>query len=161
MVQAISGARRPIVRIAAGAWLLVLALIDAAIVALFTFLVTRTTAAAIRIGEVLLLSDDGYNGAAVFLLLCLLSGYAGLALICRWRDAAFAAQAAGWATIALCVYGLWLYLNMLVPGLPHFPISIGISMPPSVSLAFGVIGLFVIWATRNPTEKNPEKVHDT
>ena len=100
-------------------------------------------------------SDFGLNGPLVFGLLCLLSGYGGVASIWRWPGWRPVAQAAGWATVGLSVYGIWMFLNIIVIGLPYPPFAIGINMPFYVSIMTGVIGVFVLWAIRTPTEKTP------
>jgi hypothetical protein len=150
--------------------LLVLALIYAGITALFVSLLSSAWGTSLTIGNdfiggtiirigndfIVLNSEFAYSGAAVFLALCLLSGYAGLAALSGWRGAWPIAKAAGWATIALGVYGLWIYANMLVIGLPVLPFSIGMRSSPLVSLVLCVIGILVLWAMRrNTIEGNP------
>jgi hypothetical protein len=157
MAQSIPGRRWSVVRVAASVLLLVLALIYAGITALFILLVPSSRITFLRIGNdiVVLYSDFAYNGTVVFLALCLLSGYAGLATLIAWRGARLVALAAGWATIALGVYGLWLYANMLMIGLPLVPFSIGMRSSPLVSLALCVSGIFVLWAMRKAIDKGP------
>ena len=135
--------------------LLALALIYAAIAALFGTLLWRLTHTIIVIGDIRLYSDFAVNGLLVLGLLCLLSGYGGLASIWRWPRWQPVAQAAAWATIGLGIYGIWVFLNMILPGLPHPPFAIGINIPFNVSVVAGVIGLLVLWAMRKPAEKSP------
>jgi len=160
MAQAMSGRHWSIARVAASMLLLVLALAYAGITALFVLLLSSPWGTALRIGDdiVVLHSEFASTGTAVFSALCLLSGYAGLATLTAWRGARLVALAAGWATIALGAYGLWLYANMLTAGLPFLPFSIGMQSPPSVSLALCVIGIFVLWAMRKAIDKSPS--HD-
>jgi len=157
MAQTSSGRHRSIARVAASVLLLVLALIYAGITALFVLLVPSSRITLLKIGNdiVVLYSDFAYNGIVVFLASCLLSGYAGVAALAGWRGARLVALTAGWATIALGVYGLWLYANMLMIGLPSVPFSIGMRSSPLVSLALCVSGIFVLWAMRRAIDKNP------
>jgi hypothetical protein len=154
MSQSASRARRSIVIVAAVV-LLALALVYAGMTALFAFLLSQPKNVIIRIGEVRLYSEFGAYGLVIFGLLCLLSAYAGLATIRRWPHWACIGQAAGWATIGLSVYGIWLFLNLIMPGLPYFPVHVGINMPVGVALATGIVGGFVLWAMRKRAEKNP------
>jgi len=157
MAQAMSGRHWSIARVAASVLLLVLALIYAGITALFVLLLSSPWGTSLRIGDdiIVLHSEFASSGTVVFLTLCLLSGYAGLATLIAWRGARLVALAAGWATIALGIYGLWIYANMLMIGLPFLPFSIGMQSPPLVSLALCVIGILVLWATRKVIGKNP------
>jgi hypothetical protein len=150
MAQAIPGRRWSVARVAASVLLLVLALSYAGITALFVLLVSSSRNASLRIGDdlVVLHSEFASSGTVVFLALCLLSGYAGLATLIAWRGARLVALAAGWATIALGIYGLWI-------GLPFLPFSIGMRSSPLVSLALCVIGIFVLWAMRKAIDKGP------
>lgn len=154
MLQSKPRARLSTAIILGAAVLLILALIYGATVALFGILLSRPTHGAVLIGDIRLSSNFGFNGPLVFGLLCLLSGYGGLASIWRWPRWMAVAQAAGWATIGLSVYGIWTFLNIIAPGLPYPPFAIGIYMPFYVSLVAGVIGIFVLWAMRKPAEKN-------
>jgi hypothetical protein len=154
MSQSASRADRSIAIIAAVV-LIGLALVYAGMTALFAFLLSQPRNTIFRIGETRLYSEFGAYGLVIFGLLCLLSAYAGLATIRRWPHWASIGQAAGWATIGLCVYGIWIFLNLIMPGLPYFPIPLGINLPVDVALAAGVIGVFVLWATRMQAEKNP------
>ena len=165
MAEAISGRHSSVARVAASMLLLVLALIYAGITALFVSLLSGSWGTSLRIGDdfvgsttlriggdiVVLNSWFAYSGAVVFLALCLLSGYAGVAALSGWRGARLVATAAGWATIALGVYGLWTYANMLVIGLPSLPFSIGMRLSPLASLVLCVIGILVLWAMRKKT----------
>src|SRR5262245_55390244 len=157
MAQAMSRRHWSVARIAASVLLLVLAVIYAGITALFVLLVPSSRITFLKIGNdiVVLYSDFAYNGIVVFLASCLLSGYAGVAALAGWRGARLAALTAGCATIALGVYGLWLYANMLMIGLPLVPFSIGMRSSPLVSLALCVGGFFVLWAMRRAIDKNP------
>ena len=157
MAQAMSGRHWSVARIAASVLLFVLALIYAGITALFVSLLSRSWGTSLRIGSdfIVLNSEFARSGAVVFLALCLLSGYAGLAAPSGSRGARLVGLAAGCATIALGVYGLWIYANMLMIGLPFLPFSIGMQSHPLVSLALCVIGILVLWATRKPIDKSP------
>jgi hypothetical protein len=157
MAQAMSGRHWSVARVAASVLLLVLALIYAGITTLFVLLVPSSKITILRLGNdiVVLYSDFAYNGIVIFLASCLLSGYAGVAALGGWRGARLVALAAGWATIALGVYGLWLYANMLMIGLPLVPFSIGMRSSPLVSLALCVVGILVLWATRKAIDKGP------
>jgi len=157
MAQAMSGRHWSVARIAASVLLFVLALIYAGITALFVSLLSRSWGTSLRIGSdfIVLNSEFARSGAVVFLALCLLSGYAGLAALSGWRGARLVGLAAGCATIALGVYGLWIYANMLMIGLPFLPFSIGMQSHPLVSLALCVIGILVLWAMRKPIDKSP------
>jgi hypothetical protein len=152
MLQTTSATARLVV-ILGGAALLVLAIIYAAIVAIFISLSFQPTHLIIHLGEVRLYSEFGYSGVPIFLIMCLLSGYGGLAAILRWPSAWHAVQIAGWATIGLGAYGLWIFLCLFVP-IPYPPFTIGMNLPPLVALALCVIGSFVLCATRKPKEKN-------
>jgi len=169
MAQAMSGRHWSVARIAASVLLLPLALIYAGITALFVLLLSSSWGTTLRIGNdfigstalgigndlIVLNSEFARSGAVVFLALCLLSGYAGLAAPSGSRGARLVGLAAGWATIALGVYGLWIYANMLMIGLPFLPFSIGMQSHPLVSLALCVIGILVLWAMRKPIDKSP------
>src|SRR5215470_16340621 len=113
MAQAMSGRRWSVARVAASVLLLVLALVYAGMTALFVSLVPSPRMRFLSIGNdiVVLYSEFAYNGTIVFLASCLLSGYAGVAALGGWRGARLIAAAAGWTTIALGIYGLWLYAN--------------------------------------------------
>jgi hypothetical protein len=167
MAQAISGRSWSVT--AASVLLLVLALVYAGITALFVSLLSSSWGTSLRIGSdflgstslgiangfIVLSSEFATSGALVFLVLCLLSGYAGLAAFGGWRGARLVAIAAGWTTIALGVYGLWIYANVLMIGLPFLPFSIGIQSHPLVSLALCVIGILVLWAMPKTIDRNP------
>jgi hypothetical protein len=155
MAEAISGRRWSIARVAASVLLLVLTLIYAGITALFVFLLSSTRSTFLQIGNnvVVLHSDFAYSGTVVFLASCLLSGYAGLAALSGWRGARLVGMAAGWATIALGIYGLWIYAKLLWIGLPFLPFSLGIQWPPLVSPALCVVGILVLWAMRRAVDQ--------
>jgi hypothetical protein len=155
MAQAMSGRHWSVAPVAASVLLLVLAVIYAGITALFALLMSSSWGTSLMIGNnfIVLHSEFAYSGAVVFLALCLLSGYAGLAALRGWRGALLVAMAAGWATIALGIYGLWIYANMLMIGLLSLPFSIGMQSPPLVSLALCAIGIFVLWAMRKVIDK--------
>src|SRR5262245_66623103 len=123
MAQTSSGRHRSIARVAASVLLLVLALIYAGITALFVLLVPSSRITLLNIGNdiVVLYSDFAYNGIVVFLASCLLSGYAGVAAVAGWRGARLVGIAAAWATMALGIYGLWIYGNVLMIGLASAP----------------------------------------
>ena len=154
MAQTISGAGRFLI-IFGSVVLLILAVICAAITALFLVLMAQPKHQIVVLGDIRVYSEFGYNGVPIFLLICLLSGYAGLAAIFRWRGSEVAPQLAGWATIGLGAYGLWVFLRLIMPNVPYPPFSIGMNLPPFVALALCAIGIFVLWAIRKPTEKNP------
>jgi hypothetical protein len=165
MAEAMSGRHSSVARVAASMLLLVLALIYAVITALFVVLVPSSSGAflgtgndftgstTLRVGNdfIVLYSQFAYCGVVVFLALCLLSGYAGLAALRGWPGARLVAATTAWATIALGVYGLWIYANLLMIGLPILPFSIGMRSSPLVSLALCVIGISVLWAMRKKT----------
>ena len=149
-----SGAKRTVVVIAA-VTLLVLALVHAGIVALFAVPLWQSRNLIIRIGEFRVYSEFAHYGIPIFAVLCLLCAYAGLAAMLPWKTWAIGGAIAGWSTIALFVYGFWTFLNLLAPGLPYFPIPVGVHMPMQVALAAGAIGIFVLWAMRKPSESKP------
>jgi hypothetical protein len=158
MAQQTSGRRWSIARVTASALLLVMALVYAGITALFVFLLSSFKGlSTLRFGNdvIVLYREFAYSGSAAFLALCLLSGYAGLAALCGWRGARLVGIAAGFATIALGLYGLWLYANLLMIGLPFLPFSIGIQARPWVFLALCVVGILVLWATHKAVDKTP------
>jgi hypothetical protein len=146
--------------IAAGVLLLILALIHAGVAMLFVPLASNPRRMTLRIGEdiAVLYSDFAYNGTATFLVLCLVSGYAGLAAIRGWHGARLAAGAAGGATILLGLYWLWGYANMLIPGLPWIPFSIGIRTTPMVFFVLSIVGIIILWAACRPIEKPMERM---
>jgi hypothetical protein len=152
--QTISGRHRSIAFIAAGVLMLILALVHAGVAMLFAFLASSPRRTTVRIGDdmAVLYSDFAYNGTATFLVLCLISGYAGLAAIRGWHTARLAAGAAGGATIVLCLYWLWGYANMLMPGLPWVPFSIGIRTTPMVFGVLSIIGIIILLAACRPTK---------
>jgi hypothetical protein len=157
MSQSIPRASRSIAVIVGAVVLLALALVYAAIAALFGILLSRPTHMIVRIGDTNLYSDFAVSGVLVFGLLCLLSGYGGLAAIRRWSHGMPVAHAAAWATIGLGIYGIWVFLSamIMVPGLPRPPFAIGINMPFEVSVVTSAIGLLVLWTTWRPAEKSP------
>jgi hypothetical protein len=67
----------------------------------------------------------GYEAMVVFLALLLLSGYAGLAAIRRWRGWQLLAAAAAWALMGLSFAVAWFRLNGILIGLPSFSPAIG------------------------------------
>ena len=156
MAGAMSGRHWSVERVAASALLLVLAVIYAVITALFVLLLSSSGSTSLRLGDdfIVLYSDSEYGRAVVFLALCLLSGYAGLATICGWHGARLVALAAGAATVALGSYGLWIYATALI-GVPVLLFSIGIQSRPEVFLALCVVGSVVLWAMQKPMAKNP------
>jgi hypothetical protein len=158
MAQQTSGRRWSIARVAASALLLVLALVYAGTTALFVFLLSSFKGlSTLRFGNdvIVLYREFAYSGSAAFLALCLLSGYAGLAALSGWRGARLIATAAGWTTIALGIYGLWLYANLLMIGLPLVPFSIGMRSSPLVSLALCATGILILWTTHKAVGKKP------
>jgi hypothetical protein len=92
----------------------------------------------IAIGGVLLPSF-GYEAMVVFLALLLLSGYAGLAAIRRWRGWQLLAAAAAWAMMGLSAAIAWFLLNGFLTGLPGFGPAIGAAMALFVLLAGGAL----------------------
>ena len=156
MAGVISGRHWSVARVAASVLLLALAVIYAVVTALFVLLFSSSRSTSLRIGDdfIVLYSDLEYSKAVVFLALCLLSGYAGLAAIRGWRGARLVALAAGAATIALGSYGLWIYANALI-GVPVLLFSIGIQAPPELFLVLCVAGILVLWAVQKPMDKNP------
>lgn len=140
-----SGTNRSIAFVASGV-LLILALIYAGTAALFALLASSGRRSTLRIVDdiAVLHSDFAYEGLATFLVLCLIATYAGLAAIRNWRGARLVAAAAGGATIALGLHGLWVYASMLAPGIPRMPFSIGIQASPAVSLALCILGIIVL-----------------
>ena len=154
MEHTISGAGRFAI-VFSSVVLLILAVIHAAITALFLFLMAQPKHQVVVLGDIRMYSEFGYYGAPIFLLICLLSGYAGLAAIFRWRGSQIAPQIAGWATIGLGVYGLWVFLCLITPNVPYPPFTIGMNLPPLIAFALCVIGIFVLWAVHKPTERNP------
>jgi len=79
MAEAVSGRHRSIASIAAGTLLLVLALLEAGIAALFVPLASSERRTMLRIGNdaAVLYPDYAYNGIAIFLALCLISACGG------------------------------------------------------------------------------------
>ena len=150
MSQSGPRARRSIVTIAAIA-LVVLALIYGGIAALCIAMVMRPGYSIVTMGGVRLSSEFAVAGALNFGLLCGLSIYAGSGAFGRWPRWALIGQVAGWATVGLGIYGVWTFLNAIVPGLPHVPVPIGIGLPIEIALASGAIGVFVVWAMQNLT----------
>jgi hypothetical protein len=158
---------RSIAIIIGAAALLILVVVYAAIAALFGFLLLASTltmdrvgetsmnldfrgATIVHIGEIRLSSEFSLIGLLIFGLLCLLSAYGGLASIWRWPRSVWVARAAGWATVALGIYGGWTFLIMIAPGLPHPPFAIGVMMPIHVAIAAGLIGTLVLLVMRKP-----------
>ena len=169
MSQAISETHWSIARVTASVLLLVLALIYAGITALFVLLLSSSWGTSLRVGSdfagsttlgvgnelIVLNSEFAHSGAVVSLALCLLSGYAGLAALRGWRGGRLVAIAAGWTTIALGAYGLWIYASMLMIGLPFPPFSFGMQSHPLVSLVLCASGILVIWALRKAIDNGP------
>ncbi len=156
MSGSIAPARRSVTVVVGAAVLLALALVYAAFAALFGTLFWSSGRFIVRVGEDLRFYPDfSLTGLLVFAMLCLLSAYGGLAAIRRWSCWAPVAQAAGWGTVALSIYGLWMFLNMIAAGLPYPPLALGVVMPTYVAIAFGLLGILVLLVMRRPAARNP------
>jgi hypothetical protein len=92
----------------------------------------------IMIGGVLL-PGFGYEAMAVFLALFLLSGYAGLAAIRRWRGWQFLVAAAACAMLGLSAALGWFMLNGGLIGLPVFSPTIGAAVAALMLFAGGAL----------------------
>jgi hypothetical protein len=92
----------------------------------------------ITIGGILL-PGFGYEAMAVFMALFLLSGYAGLAAIRRWRGWQLLVAAAGWAMMGLSAALGWFMLNGGLSGLPVFSPVIGAGVAALVLFASGAL----------------------
>jgi hypothetical protein len=90
----------------------------------------------ITIGGVLL-PGFGYEAMAVLLALLLLSGYAGLAAIRRWRGWQLLVAAAACAMLGLSAAVGWFMLNGGLIGLPVFSPTIGATIAVLVLFASG------------------------
>ena len=143
------GTNRSIAFIAGGV-LLILALVYAGTAALFALLASSGRRSTLRIADdiAVLHSDFAYEGLATFLVLCLISTYAGLAAIGNWRGAQLVAGAAGGAMVALGLHGLWVYASILTAGIPRMSFSIGIQASPAVWLALCIFGIIVLCTVR-------------
>ena len=151
MSDSIPSAGRSVAVMLGAVVLLALALVYAAIAALFGSLFWSSGRFIVRVGDDLRFYPDfSLNGLLVFAPLCLLSAYGGLASIRRWSGWVSVAQAAGWGTVALSIYGLWTFLILISPGVPYPPFAIGVVMPIHVAMAVGLIGILVLLLMRRP-----------
>src|SRR5262245_54717902 len=145
--------RRSIVVVAA-VLLVLLALVYCGIAAILISMLTQPRHSIVRLGEFRLYSEFGVAGALSFGVLCLLSLFAGLAALRRWSGWALIGRVAGVATMVLGFYGVWMFLRMMMPDLPYFPIPLGVNLPVEIALAAGAVGLFVVLAMPNPAENS-------
>ena len=91
------------------------------------------------VGGVSLPGGFGYEAMVVFLALFLLSAYAGLAAIWRWRAWQFLTAAAAWATMGFSAAVSWFLLNGGFIGLPSWSPVIGVAVAVLVLLASGAL----------------------
>jgi hypothetical protein len=123
----------------------------------------------IIIGEVLL-PGFGYEAMVVFLALFLLSGYAGLAAIWRWRGWQFLVAAAAWVMLGLAAAIGWFLLYGGLIGLPVSSPAIGAAIAALLLFASGALtanepgGLYFVrhWnrARKLATVARPPLEHD-
>jgi hypothetical protein len=140
--QPTTGVKRSTALTVAGAVLFLLAIPYAGVAGLFSFIASNPQLVTIKFGGFILPFGLGRYGMLLFLALALLTTFAGLAAIRRWRAWRIWVRIVAWLTLALSLYCAWIWFVGSLAGV-------------SLLIPIGLLAIagFVLWAETR--EQNP------